>query len=153
MTGLWRWWCAYALAEFSLFYCYPGSAFILIVLNLADVGASRQRRPDARSRGLRKPVAGFASMSLAAMLALQLMLPLYPQAKLYFDFVSSQGFVSGWQWVRNTVAYMIGGAPWTKSGEPSAGYPEWLARYVENPVLFMGVASLAITSWHWALID
>jgi hypothetical protein len=87
----------------------------------------------------------FCVNALAAMLTLQLMLPLYPQAKLYFDFVSSQGFVSGWQWVRNTVAYMIGGGPWTKSGEPSAGYPEWLALYVESPVLFVGAASLAIT--------
>ena len=30
VIGSWRWWSAYALAEFSLFYCYPGSAFILI---------------------------------------------------------------------------------------------------------------------------
>jgi hypothetical protein len=72
------------------------------------------------------------------------MLPLYPQGKLYFDFVSSQGFVSGWSWVHNTVCFMIGGAPWSKSGEPWEGYPEWLARYVENPSLFATVASLAI---------
>ena len=35
----------------------------------------------------------FCVNTLAAMLALQFMLPLYPQARLYFDFVSSQGFV------------------------------------------------------------
>ncbi len=42
------------------------------------------------------------------------------------------------------MGFLIGGAPWTKSGEPLAGYPEWLARYVENPVLFVAAASLAI---------
>ena len=81
---------------------------------------------------------------LAAILTFQLMLPLYPQAKRYFDFVSSQGFISGWSWVRNTICFMIGGAPWTKSDEPWAGYPEWLARYVENPILFVVAASFAI---------
>ena len=88
--------------------------------------------------------------ALAAILTLQLMLPLYPQGKLYFDFVASQGFVSGWQWVRNTVCFMIGGAPWTKSGEPWEGYPEWLARYNENPVLFVTAAYSQSRSWRSA---
>ena len=39
--------------------------------------------------------------------------------------------------VRNTVAYMIGGAPWTKSGEPRLTTGVACA-YVENPVLFWG---------------
>jgi hypothetical protein len=144
VIGSWRWWSAYALAEFSLFYCYPGSAFILIMLNLLTLGLLAAAPGCAEPR-LAQIGRWFCVNALAAVLTLQFMLPLYPQARLYFDFVSSQGFVSGWQWVRNTVAYMIGGAPWTKSGEPWVGYPEWLARYVENPVLFMGVASLAIT--------
>ena len=144
MTGSWRWWSAYALAEFLLFYCYPGSAFILIVLNLLTLGLLAAAPGCAEPR-FAQAGRWFCVNALAAMLTLQFMLPLYPQAKLYFDFVSSQGFVSGGQWVRNTVAYMVGGAPWTKSGEPWAGYPEWLARYVENPVLFVAAASLAIT--------
>jgi hypothetical protein len=40
---------------------------------------------------------------------------------------------------------MIGGAPWTKSGEPLEGYPEWLARYLENPVLFAAAATFAVS--------
>ena len=39
---------------------------------------------------------------------------------------------------------MIGGAPWNKRGEPGAGYPEWLSRHAENPILFLFAASLAI---------
>ncbi len=144
LTGSWRWWSAYALAEFSLFYCYPGSAFILIVLNLLTLGLLAAA-PECAEPRFAQAGRWFCVNVLAGILALQFMLPLYPQAKLYFDFVSSQGFVSGWQWARNTVAYMIGGAPWTKSGEPWAGYPEWLAAYVDNPVLFWGAASLAIT--------
>jgi hypothetical protein len=144
LTGSWRWWSGYALAEFSLFYCYPGSAFILIVLNVLTLGLLAAAPGCAEPR-FAQAGRWFCVNALAAMLTLQFTLPLYPQAKLYFDFVSSQGFVSGWHWVGNTVAYMIGGAPWTKSGEPWAGYPEWLARYLENPVLFVATASLAIT--------
>lgn len=143
VTGQWRWWCAFAFIEFSLIYCYPGSAFVLIILNLITLGLFAAGPECAAPRGAQ---AGrwFCVNALAAILTLQLMLPLYPQGKLYFDFVSSQGFVSGWQWVRNAVCFMMGGVPWTKSGEPWEGYPEWLARYVENPVLFVTAASFAI---------
>ena len=80
----------------------------------ADLGLSRAAPGCAEPR-FAQAGRWFCVNTLAAMLALQFMLPLYPQAKLYFDFVSSQGFVSGWQWVRNTVAYMIGGAPGRKA--------------------------------------
>lgn len=143
VTGQWRWWCAFAFTEFSLIYCYPGAAFVLIVLNLITLGLFAAGPECAAPRGAQVG-RWFCVNALAAILTLQLMLPLYPQGKLYFDFVSSQGFVSGWQWVRNTVCFMIGGAPWTKSGEPWEGYPEWLARYIENPVLFVTAASFAI---------
>jgi hypothetical protein len=143
ITGLWRWWASFALAEFALIYCYPGTLFVLIVLNLATVVliASGKGFPESR-RALSSR--WFCVNVLAAALVLQFMFPLYPQAKQYFDFVSSQGFVSGWSWVRNTVGFMIGGAPWSKSGQPLAGYPEWLAYYAENPAFFLTVASFAI---------
>ena len=143
ITGRWKWWGAFAVTEFSLIYCYPGAVFILLLLNVITLGLIAMGRDCAEPRATQ---AGrwFCVNVLAAIFTLQLMLPLYPQAKQYFDFVSSQGFVSGWSWVRNTVCFMIGGAPWTKSGEPWAGYPEWLARYVENPILFVAAASFAI---------
>jgi hypothetical protein len=143
VTGQWRWWSAFAFTEFSLVYCYPGSAFILVVLNLITLGLF-VAGPDCAEPRFAQAGRWFCVNVLAAILTLQLMFPLLPQGKLYFDFVSSQGFVSGWQWVRNTVCFMIGGAPWTKSGEPWAGYPEWLARYAENPVLFIAGATFAI---------
>ena len=143
VTGRWKWWGAFAAAEFSLIYCYPGAIFVLVVLNLITLALIATGRDCAEPRTTQ---AGrwFCVNVLAAILALQLMLPLYPQAKQYFDFVSSQGFISGWSWVRNTICFMIGGAPWTKSDEPWAGYPEWLARYIENPTLFVVAASFAI---------
>ena len=141
VTGRWKWWGAFAAAEFSLIYCYPGAIFVLVVLNLITLALIATGRDCAEPRTTQ---AGrwFCVNVLAAILALQLMLPLYPQAKQYFDFVSSQGFISGWSWVRNTICFMIGGAPWTKSDEPWAGYPEWLARYIENPILFVVAASV-----------
>ena len=143
ITGQWKWWSLFAFTSFALIYCYPGVVFLLIVLNLITLGLI------AFGGGLAEPRSAQAGRwicvnALAAILTLQLMLPLYPQAKQYFDFVSSQGFVSGWAWARNTVSFMIGGAPWTKSGEPWAGYPELLAFYMENRVLFVAVAFFSI---------
>jgi hypothetical protein len=143
ITGRWKWWGAFAGTEFSLIYCYPGVVFVLVVLNLTTLALIAIGGDCAKPRN-RQAGRWFCVNVLAAILTLQLMLPLYPQAKQYFDFVSSQGFVSGWPWVQNTVCFMIGGAPWSKSGEPWAGYPEWLARHVENPVLFLFAASFAI---------
>ncbi len=143
VSAEWRYWAAFAFVEFALLYCYPGSAFILVVLNLITVGLFVAGSECAEPR-FAQAGRWFCVSVLAAILTLQLMLPLVPQGKLYFDFVASQGFVAGWQWFRNTACFLIGGAPWTKSGEPLAGYPEWLARYVENPVLFVAAASFAI---------
>ena len=143
MTGQWKWWGALAATEFSLVYCNPGAMFVLVVLNLTTLALIATGRGGAQPR-ITQAGRWFCVNVLAAILAFQLMLPLYPQAKQYFDFVSSQGFVSGWSWVRNTICFMIGGAPWTKSDEPWAGYPECLARYVENPILFVAAASFAI---------
>jgi hypothetical protein len=143
ITARWKWWGAFAATEFSLIYCYPGAMFVLVVLNLITLALFATGRDCAEPR-ITQAGRWFCVNVLAAILAFQLMLPLYPQAKQYFDFVSSQGFVSGWSWVRNTICFMMGGAPWTKSGEPWAGYPEYLARYVENPMLFVTAASFAI---------
>ncbi len=143
ITGRWKWWGAFAATEFSLIYCYPGAIFVLVVLNIITLVLIATGRDCAKPR-ITQAGRWFCVNVLAAILTFQLMLPLYPQAKKYFDFVSSQGFISGWSWVRNTICFMIGGAPWTKSDEPWAGYPEWLARYVENPILFVVAASFAI---------
>ncbi|HEY5743026.1 MAG TPA: glycosyltransferase family 39 protein [Terrimicrobiaceae bacterium] len=140
--GQWKWWSAFAFTEFSLIYCYPGSVFILVLLNLATLFLFKFGLECAEPR-VTQAGRWFSVNVLAAALTLQLMLPLYPQAKLYFDFVSSQGFVSGWPGVRNTICYMLGGAPWTK-GEPWEGYPEYFSRYLENPGLFITVASVAV---------
>ena len=142
ITGQWRWWST-GWRSFAFSICYFGAIFVLIVLNLI-IPVLFAIGPDCAEPRVTRAGIWFCVNLLAAILTLQLMLPLYAQAKLYFDFVSSQGSVSGWSWVRNTVCFMIGGAPWTKSGEPWAGYPEWLARYSENPVLFVLATSLAI---------
>jgi hypothetical protein len=143
ITGQWKWWSAFAATEFTLIYCYPGAIFILVLLNLITVGLIATR-PDYAQERRAQTGRWFCVNLLAGILTLQLMLPLYPQAKRYFDFVSSQGFVSGSSWVRNTVCFMIGGAPWTKSDEPWAGYPEFFALYLGNSTLFVIAASFAI---------
>ena len=88
--------------EFSLLYCYPGSVFVLVVLNLTTLGllvagpSARSRVRASRPLVLRERPCSDPDASADA--------PAVPTGKLYFEFVSSQGFVAGWQWVRNTVA-------------------------------------------------
>lgn len=142
LTGRWVWWGAFAATEFALIYCYPGALFVLVLLNVISLALFLRRRDGVDPR---RTQAGrwFFANAAAAMVTLQLMLPLYPQGKAYFEIVGRQGFVAGWSWVGNTVSFMLGGAPWAKSSSPFDGYPEWLAREMVHPVLFAIAVILA----------
>lgn len=133
--GRWRWWAAFGATSFAMLYAYPGSLFVVVLVNLVCIGRFVFGRDTVEPR---LAVAGrwFLANVLAAMVAIQLMLPLVPQGQAYFERVAAQGFVAGEQWLRNTSGFLLGGAPWTKSGTPFAGYPEWLTRHLENPALF-----------------
>lgn len=143
VTCAWRWWLAYAAAGFSLVYCYPGAVFLLVVMNVIAIPLFFFGRHCA-GPWLAQSGRWFFANSLAAMLAIQMMMPLFPQARSYFDHVASQGFVAGRSWMINTLCYTLGGAPWTKSGNPELGYPEWMGAEMQNPGMFTFAAVLAM---------
>lgn len=138
--GTWGWWAALAAVEFALLYCYPGMLIALAVLNaltLLRFGAAREPWFGAQTGRW------FCTNAIAGMVTVQLMLPLYPQGQEYFAYVSSQGFTAGTGWMVNTISFMLAGAPWSKSGDLSAGYPELSRFQYEHPAVFLAAAFVA----------
>lgn len=140
--GQWKWWAAFAAAQFAAIYAYPGVLFVLLTINALTLPvlafARQSARPFAAQSGR-----WFVVNALAAMAVIFLMLPLVPQAKIYFESDYARATALGWPWIRNALCYFWGGAPWTKSGAPDQGYPEFLALFLQNPALFRLAAVLA----------
>jgi hypothetical protein len=114
--GGWKWWGFYAVTQFALLYTYPGMLFLLALLNVLTLPAL------ARSRDATGPFAAqsgrwFFVNSCTAALIFLLMLPLAPQASVYFGNESSRNIQLGWSWVRSALSYLLAGVPWTGSAE------------------------------------
>jgi len=76
------------------------------------------------SRECARPFAGqsgrwFCVNALSALPAFLLMLPLMPQARLYFEHEGYRGVLLGWSWIKGALAFLLVGGPWTAP----AGYP------------------------------
>lgn len=140
--GRWRWWMAAAGAQFAAVYAYPGVLFVLVTLNLLTLPVLAFSRSSARPF-LAQSGRWFLANSLAAVAAISLMLPLVPQAAAYFDSDYARATALGWPWIRNALCFFSGGAPWTKSGAPESGYPEFLALFLQSPGSFWIFAGLA----------
>ena len=115
--GSWRWWGALGVVQFALMNCYPGVLFLLVVLNALTLPVL------AWSKGAAGPFVvqsgrWFCVNSLAAAGAFLFIMPLLPQAKIYFD-LESKGVTIGWYWAKRTLAYLMTGGQWTAP----AGYP------------------------------
>ena len=143
ITGQWKWWGAFAVTEFSLIYCYPGAVFVLVVLNLITLAliatgrdCAEPRLHASRAVVLRERPCSDPDPSVDATVisAGKAVFRFRLVARLYI------GVVMGSQY---GLLHDRRGAL-DKSGEPWAGYPEWLARYVQNPLLFVVAASFAI---------
>lgn len=141
--GHWKWWGWGAACQFLLLYAYPGMLYTLVVLNLGVllvVGIS------SAAAGPRATQLGrwFLASSVAGMAALQLMLPLLPQAARYIR-EEPVRLLLGWPWLQNVFSYLLAGVPWTKTRSSEAShYAELLPRVVEHPLLFQTAAVAAI---------
>ena len=137
MTGQWRWWAAYALAQWALLYTYPGVLPVLVILNVAAIGTiifSRQAAGPISTQIGR----WFVANTCSAMAVIQLMLPLYPQAAKYLEYESTRNFTLGWSWIQTTLSSIVAGAGW--KGDDY--YPA-LANSASPWLLAMTMAALA----------
>ncbi len=112
VEGAWKWWGLYAVTQFALLYTYPGTLFLLVVLNALTLPVL------AFARQAAGPFVGqsgrwFLVTSCAAVPVFVLMLPLVPQAALYFQNEASRNILLGWSWVRGALSHLLAGVPWT----------------------------------------
>lgn len=120
--GRWRWWLGLGAAQFALLYTYPAAVFVLIVLNGATALWLGWR---ALSQSAARVLLGrwFGVNSLAAVAAIQLMLPLAPQFQAFSQTAESlRPLGDGWH--ANTAAFFVSGMPWKKSFSNSSPHPE-----------------------------
>ena len=132
----WRWWLLHSASQFALVYCYPGSLYVLIVLNGASAGWLLSKRV----REGECPVTGrwLVSNCFAAMAAIQLMLPLVPQLRSYMQ-TEEASVPIGVDWVVNAAAHFLSGVPWSKSNLQNFPYPELMPYAMSHPGLFVAV--------------
>ena len=132
-SNSWPWWLAFGAAQFGLIYCYPGGAYILVVLNLLTLGwlgwQARVTR-DVTTLGR-----WFAVNCLAGIAAIQLMLPLVPQLREYMKTEEARQPLTT-EWFQNTAAYFFVGAPWSKTLRLDSPHPELWPHVVRHPVVF-----------------
>lgn len=114
LGGRWRWWIVVAVCEVLLLWAYPGMLFFLVILNALTVVLFL-----LRGAGLAQPVRTVASRwfccnALAAVGAMPLMLPLFPQVRAYFDTMPRM-FV-GAEWGRDFASLVLTGRWWAAAG-------------------------------------
>ncbi|GAB4180006.1 MAG: hypothetical protein Fur0032_20840 [Terrimicrobiaceae bacterium] len=125
--GSWAWWAALCVAQGAMVLSYPGTLFILVVLNLCalpviffQIGAAQPAFPQSGR--------WFACNSLTAGAVAFWLFPLLPQLKVYLANQSAQGFVMGWPWFQSVFGYFLLGTPWAKGSAADFFYPEIVAR-------------------------
>lgn len=139
----WPRWLAFGAAQFALIYCYPGGAYILVVLNLLTLGwLGWQAR---RTRDFTTLGRWFAVNCLAGIVAVQLMLPLVPQLREYLKTEEARQPLTT-EWFQNTASYFFVGAPWTKTYRLDSPHPELWPHVAGHPVLFGLTAGVLLLS-------
>ena len=110
-TGRWMWWLLLSAAEFSAFWCYFGSIYLLVALNLAALGLVFTGVDDKESCRL---LLGrwFVSGTVAAMLVIGVMAPCLPQLFEFLDQKPISGRLDG-AWWRDSMSELFFGAPWS----------------------------------------
>ncbi len=118
--GDWKWWITYAVVQWAAIYSYPGVLVALAMLNLSALPlllwSGESARPFRVQSGR-----WFAANCFSAIAVIQLMLPLYPQAKAYFAYETSRNITLGWSWIQSTLSFLGVGAPW--AGEMPEHHP------------------------------
>ena len=121
--GSWKCWALLGIAQLAMVYAYPGTLFVLVVLNAATIPVLFFQRGAATPFRITSG-RWFCSNALTAMVAIPLLLPLLPQMSKYLDFQSAQAFAVGKTWIWNEIHYFVCGTPWWRGSSPAVSYPE-----------------------------
>jgi len=144
-SGRWPHFLLFALAEFLLFYAYPGSLYLLVPLNLSGFLIIAFGEGDRAARTtllIRLAVANI----FAAMAVIQLMAPCLEPMRDYLgrDRARSEHGVDA-AWIGDNLAYLASGTPW-HAWDPANPLCRYLA---ERPAfqawaLLIGAAALVL---------
>ncbi len=135
-SGQWKWWALFAVSEVAIIYAYPETILLLVLMNFFSVPLFFSRRESAQSV-VAQSGRWFFVNSLAALAVTFLMLPLYPQTKLYMD--QQRHVALGWPWIRNVISFFAAGVPWAKESTPDPTYPNLWHAATAHPLLFEAV--------------
>ena len=111
--GRWRYWFAYAIAEFLLFLAYPGTFYLLVATNLSAVFLTLSARGGWRNCRIQFGRMVTANV-FAAMLVIQVMAPCYAQLKIYLEKSEGEQFYT-LGWAGDNLSYIVSGMPWRRS--------------------------------------
>lgn len=107
-TGLWRWWLAFAFAQFYLLWTYPGVIHVTCAANLLALALLRQH-----PSGFRLALASrwLAANLVSALLVVGLMAPCLPP---FLDFLRQNALHGRLDlpWFRDSAAALYSGALW-----------------------------------------
>jgi hypothetical protein len=155
--GRWRWWAGVGACQFAVLYAYPGTAFLLAILNLVALPVLVWTRGVA---GPPRVQSGrwFCANALSAVPALVLMMPLVPQMRAYLEYESSLNKVIGAQWMWNTLTHFVAGTGWARHSAPGAEYPEVFFHlgghaWVFHAILVLAAVLLAAGAWRFVRGD
>ncbi|MFV0337141.1 MAG: glycosyltransferase family 39 protein [Chthoniobacterales bacterium] len=132
-THRWRWWFAFAAAQFCLLYSFLGAFYVLLVLNVLT--ALYLLWSEVFKKKYHQFARWFAVNSIAAILAIQLIFPLIPQYQIYLTSEEAQGGMDR-SWLVNSAAFFFSGVPWQKSFSEDMPYLSLHKLAEGNPFLF-----------------
>jgi hypothetical protein len=140
--GRWRWWLAFAAAEFFLLYFYPLCLHFLIVLNLCALAALALGRGTA-GRFFGQAARLVVGNLFAAMVFLPLILPCVPQFLEYVKGTPGQGRMTA-EWAQNFLAHALAGITWVNHGFTEPNVLELSRIFAAQPVQTIAVMVVAV---------
>ncbi len=142
-TGRWRWWLGAGIIEFLLLYSVPLSFYVIVpaVLSTGLLIMTQWKTGRDRAILLMRMVTGSL---LGAMIALPLMLPLFPQVRQFLEARVTHGQINS-DWLLRGLSELFTGVAWRKI-DPSNPYTRpWEQLASTHPwVVGGGILSMAL---------
>lgn len=109
-TGQWRWWLAFAIAQFYLLWSYLGAVHFVAMINVAAAGWIWRDSQNRSQRWLHLSRWTAANL-VSAILLIGLMAPCIPQ---FLEFMQSKPLAGKLDllWWQDAVGYLLLGLPW-----------------------------------------
>ena len=110
-AGRWRWWLAFAFAEFFVFWAYFGVVYFLVALNGAVLLTLALRKSVGLGDRLAVLTRWLVASMVAGMLVIALMAPCLPQLIEFLAQKPLAGKMDG-MWFLDAACYLMSGIPW-----------------------------------------